>query len=129
MARKDIQEARAESVLSKPIRSGGQVMTRQQWLEKLASEGYEPDIWNQRKYYEDEAREKLRKWVGSRWIPTGNPNHPDTKAYERKRQEIWDGMIVQQPVAKGPDGSMFDLGKIEYEYLKALKQTQTPHSR
>ena len=129
MATKKITEARAEHVLNKPIRHKGMVMTRREWLEHLAREGYEPSVWKQRKYFEDEAREKLKKWVGSRWIPTGNPNHPETIKYMQEKQKIWDGMVVDQPIARGADGTMYDLHKIEFDYLKQLKQTQAPHSR
>ena len=105
-------------------------------LEALARQGAEPIIYKQRKYYEDDAKDKISEYQrhieagGSRcWIPIGNPNHPETIAFEKKKKEIMDGMFEMQPHAQLPDGTMYELNKTEMDYFRALKATQAGHSR
>lgn len=128
------RNAKIEKMLDKLIRFQGQVTTRRGMLESLARQGAEAIIYKQRKYFEHEAKDKIhehrrRMESGGRWIPTGNPNHPETIAFEKKKQEIMDGMFEMQPHAQLPDGTMYELNKSEMDYFRALKETQTGHSR
>jgi hypothetical protein len=128
------RNAKIEKMLDKPIRFQGQFTTRRGMLESLARQGAEPIIYKQRKYYEDDAKKKIHEWrkrmeSGGRWIPTGNPNHPEIIAFEKKKQEIMDGMFEMQFYAQLFDRTMYELNKSEMDYFRAIKETQTGHSR
>ena len=95
------------------------VMTRRAFIEaavKSACKVEEVQLRN----YAKEAKEE--EWLSKNaWShPWGNSSHPQTIAYNERKQRLKEGIYKTEYRLFYPDGPYRDITKIEYDYFNSL---------
>lgn len=121
-----IKESRINSVLEKQIRYGLYgILTRREFIERVRDNGGTCIVEKLRDFNkEDREREWLHRNAFNH--PFGNKCHPQTIAYNERKQALNDGIFVDQYIVVIPlpgigETYMIIITKIEYDYFNSIK--------
>ncbi len=111
------QRARKEQTLNKPVRlPNGEIVRTREFLDRLRAEGGILKIFRERQYGKIDEVAREIALIG-RNVPFGNPDHPDTKSYYKKKLHLEASLIKELTGVQLPDGAFFELNKTELDYF------------
>lgn len=116
-----VQKAKADKYLDEERWSETEQrkITRRQRIDERLAQGGKIDV----KQIRDEARvrqiERELERMNKGWVPTGNPNHPETIKYNALKQELKNGPKEPSYRMVMPDGDEYIINKTEYDYAKS----------
>jgi hypothetical protein len=118
----DARAARASQSLDKPIRLlTGEIVTRREHMRRLHAGGAALKTW--RKHLpkaEETLRAEVERLERGWSVPIGNPNHPDTKAYQAKKDALASGVYKDVTIVETPSGTFHEVSKAEADYFISL---------
>ncbi len=125
-ARAVANKNRIEKVLQTLIRSGGVVRTRKELIDfELANGGRIEIVQIKDESAVAKAEDSIR-YMNRGWVPTGNPNHPETIRYNELKEivknppTIPEYRMIKRDLEFGGECWRV-LTKIEYDYATARK--------
>lgn len=129
-ARAVAYEKRIEKVLGTLIRSGGIVRTRKELIEFELANGGRLEIVQVKDESAVKKAEDSIRIMNRGWVPTGNPNHPETIRYNELKAIVANPPTIPDYRMVKPDlehgGEFYRvLTKIEYVYATQLNQTKS----
>jgi hypothetical protein len=130
MARSPIehaQKARISQSLDKPVRlDSGEVISKRLWIERMRRQGGVLKTFREHRY---EAEDKVNREIErlGRNVPFGNPNHPETRAYEAQKAKLKASLDKERQMVETPDGILHELkSQAEIDYFNGLEAPLPP---
>ncbi len=115
------RKARASQSLDKPIRlDSGEVVSKRAWIDRLRRQGGKLTVHTEHRYDAEDKVDREIERLG-RNVPFGNPNHPETRAYEAAKTKLKASLDKSRTMVETPDGILHELkSQAEIDYFNRI---------
>ena len=119
MSIEDARRARASQSLDKSIRlDSGEVITKRRWIDRMRAQGGVLRTFKEHAYDREEKVARDIERLG-RNVPFGNPNHPETRAYEAAKAKLKASLDRERQMVETSDGTLHELKtQAEIDYFR-----------
>ena len=130
MSIEDARRARASQSLDKSIRlDSGEVITKRRWIDRMRAQGGVLRTFKEHAYDQEEKVARDIERLG-RNVPFGNPNHPETRAYEAAKAKLKASLNRERQMVETPDGTLHELKtQAEIDYFRRARSRPRRASR